>query len=110
MILLDENLPRACIRQLSARRLRARQIGTEISYEGIKDEQIIPLLHRLHRATLFTRDQRLYRRDLAHRTYCVVCLDIAEEEAAAYIVNLLRHRDLNTLQKRLGKIIHVTKS
>jgi hypothetical protein len=108
MILLDENLPRQFRQELLRHRIHALQVGYELSYRGVKDEQILPLLHRLHRATLFTRDLGLYRRELCHRSYCIVCLHVLEEHAPTYIRKALRHRLLNTRANRLGKIANVT--
>lgn len=46
--------------------------GHEIGRQGMKDEEIIPLLHKLHRATFFTRDLGFYKRHLLHPNYCLV--------------------------------------
>ena len=72
---------------------------------GMKDDEIIPLLHQLDRPTFFTLDGDFYDRRLCHNGYCLVHLDIEEEMAAEYVRRLLRHRDLNTKAKRMGRVI-----
>jgi hypothetical protein len=73
----------------------------------MKDAQIISLLHRLDRPTFFTLDGDFYNRRLCHEGYCLVHLDIEEEMVAEYVRRLLRHRELNTKAKRMGRAIRV---
>ena len=54
MIILDENLPDSQRQLLKGWRISFRQIGFEIGREGMKDDEIIPLLHGLNRPTFFT--------------------------------------------------------
>jgi hypothetical protein len=56
MIVLDENIPEDQRLLLRSWRIRAYQVGRDVSRAGIKDEQIIPLLLTLRRPTFFTRD------------------------------------------------------
>ena len=107
---MDENLPRGQQRLLERWGIRARQIGYDISYRGIQDEEILPLLHRLNLPSLFTRDLGLYRRRNCHPNYCIICIDASEEQAPSFVRRVLRHRRLNTHRKRVGKIIRVTDS
>ena len=73
MIVLDENIPRAQWEALRAARIHARQIGFELASKGIDDvEQIVPLLRRLQRPTLFTRDFGFYRPRFCDSRYCIV--------------------------------------
>jgi hypothetical protein len=44
---------------LRARRIRCRQIGRDLGRPGMVDQDVLPLLRRLGRATVFTRDLRL---------------------------------------------------
>ena len=107
MNLLDENIPDSQRQLLRSWRFRVRQIGHEVGRKGMKDEQIIPLLHRLDSVTFFTRDLGFYHRQLCHRSYCLVCLSVGQYEAASFIRQLLRHPSLNTETKRMGKVIRV---
>ena len=65
MNLLDENIrddQRMFLRQWH---IPFRQIGKEISRAGVDDEEIVPLLHRLKRPTLFTQDEDFLRLNAA---------------------------------------------
>src|SRR5438046_2410220 len=107
MNLLDENIrddQRMLLRQW---RIPFRQIGKEISRAGIEDEDLLPLLHHLKRATLFTQDEDFYKRSLAHRDYCLVWLEVKYNEVAAYIRRFLRYPTFLTQALRMGKVIHV---
>jgi len=42
---LDENIPDSQRQLLRSWGIRVHQIGNEVSYQGIKDEDIIPFLH-----------------------------------------------------------------
>ena len=108
MILLDENVVESQRQLLRSWRIRVRQLGQEVKHQGIKDEEIVPLLHRLHGVTFFTRDLGFFRRGPAHRGYCLVCLEVGEGEVASFVRRVLRHPALNAQAKRLGKVIRVT--
>ena len=56
MNILDENIPESQRQLLRSWRIRTQQIGHELGRRGMKDEEIIPLLHQLRRPTFFTRD------------------------------------------------------
>lgn len=51
MLVLNENLPAGPRRLLRRWRIRFRAIGAELKAAGIKDENLIPLLHRLPQET-----------------------------------------------------------
>ena len=107
MNLLDENIrddQRMLLRQW---RIPFRQIGKEISRAGIEDEEVLPLLHRLKRPTLFTQDEDFFKRRFCHRAYCLVWLNVKYTDAAAYIRGFLRHRRFSTQVQRLGKVVRV---
>jgi len=108
MNMLDENIPRdqRCI--LQNLRIRVRQIGYDIGYRGIKDEEIIPFLHQLDKVTFFTRDLRFYQHHLCHSGYCLICLAVNDSEVASFIQRFLRHSEFNTRSKRMGKVIRVS--
>jgi hypothetical protein len=98
VILLDENFPESQRQILKAWRIPIRQIGVEISRKGIQDDEIIPLLLALRRPTFFTLDGGFYSRRLCHARYCLVCVDVAPYEAAAFVRRFLRHKILTRRQ------------
>ena len=67
-------------------------------------DEIIPLLHRLHRPTFFTHDLGFFDPLLCHKGYCLVCLDVRAKETAVYIRRFLRHPGFRTQKQRLGKV------
>lgn len=109
MKILDENIAINQIQLLESWRIRVRQIGYEAGHRGMQDAEIIALLHRLRRATFFTRDRDFFYPDLCHSNYCLVNLGIDKNEAAKYIRRVLRHPALNTEAKRMGNVIRVTR-
>ena len=50
MTILDENIPEDQRQLLRSWRVPARQIGFEVGRPGMKDDEIIPLLHRLEKS------------------------------------------------------------
>ncbi len=110
MNVLDENVPESQRLLLRRARLPVRQIGREIGRQGMKDSEIIALLHRSYRPTFFTLDGDFYARRLRHAAYCLVHLDVAEELVAEYVRRLLKHGALNSRAKRLGRVIRVLPS
>ena len=107
MNILDENIPESQHALLRTWRIAVRQIGQEVGRTGIKDDEIIPLLHQLDRPTFFTLDGDFYHPRLRHGGYCLVHLDVEEETVAEYVRRLLRHRELNTKAKRMGCVVRV---
>ena len=87
--------------------IRARQIGRDFGHSGMKDEEIIPLLHRMRRSTFFTRDLGFYDRRLRHAKYCLVCLAASQYEAASLIRRFLNHPMFNEQAKRTGAVVRV---
>jgi uncharacterized protein DUF5615 len=108
MNILDENVPEGQRQQLRQRRIHVRQIGVDAGRKGMNDDEIIPLLLQFDRPTFFTFDRDFYCQSLCHDSYCLVYLDIDEENAAHFIQGLLRNRKLNTKAKRMGLVIRVT--
>ena len=100
MIVLDENFPESQRQLLKAWRIPVRQIGVEISRKGIQDDEIIPLL--------FTLDSDFFSRRLCHARYCLVCVDVAPYEAAAFVRRFLRHQDFDTEAKRTGAVVRLS--
>jgi hypothetical protein len=108
VIILDENIPDSQRQLLRSWRIQASQVGHEVGRQGIKDEEIIPLLHQLKAVTFFTRDIGFYNRHLCHADYCLVCLAVNQYEVASFVRRFLKHPDFNTKAKRMGKVIRLT--
>ena len=84
-----------------------RHFGYEIGQRGTTDEAIIPFLHQLPQSTWFTLDQGFYRPQLRHSNYCLVVMDVREEEAASFVRRFLRQEQFNTQRKRMGTVIRL---
>src|SRR5438445_7981883 len=84
------------------------RLAKTLGGRGMKDDEIIPLLHQLDRPTFFTLDGGFYDRRLRHEEYCLVHLDVEEELVGEYVRRLLRHRALNSKAKRMGRVIRVS--
>jgi len=108
MNVLDENVPDSQIRILRSKRVPVRQIGLDIGRKGMKDNEIIPLLHHLDRPTFFTLDGDFYDRRLFHQGYCLVHLDMEEEIVAEYIRRFLRQSAFKSKGNRMGRIIRIS--
>jgi hypothetical protein len=83
-------------------------MGHEVGRQGMKDEEIIPLLHTLRPVVFFTRDFGFYRRGPPHRDYCLVYLEVDESEVASFVRRVLRHPEFDTEAKRRGKVIRAS--
>ena len=60
MIVVDENVIDSQRVLLRSWRIRVRQMGHEVGRQGMKDDEIIPLLHTLRPVVFFTaRDPHL---------------------------------------------------
>lgn len=108
MNILDENIIDSQRLQLRSWRIAVRQIGYEVGRKGLKDQEIIPLLHQLNQPTFFTRDDDFYRLELCHAGYCLVYLNIRKEEVATFVRRVLRHQAFKTKSKRMGKVMRVS--
>lgn len=89
-------------------RANVRQIGVELGRSGMKDAEIVPLLHRLTRPTFFTLDADFFRHSLCHPRYCLVFLDVEQYEAATLIRRLLKHTAFDSAAKRMGCVLRVS--
>jgi len=89
MLMLDENLPAGQRLLLRNWRIRFWLVGEEIAFAGAKDENLIPVLHRLSKPTFFSLDQDFYGPRLAHRRYCLVWLDVRGRQAAEFVRRFL---------------------
>ena len=74
----------------------------------MQDEEIIPFLLQRRRVTFFTLDLGFYKRHLCHARYCLVCIDVGQYEAAAFVRRLLHHRQFDTEAKRMATVIRVS--
>ena len=108
MIILDENIPGDQRKLVQVEVKTARQVGFDIENAGLKDHEIPRFLLRLKNPTFFSLDDDFYDKKLRHQKYCIVYLDVAEDEAATYAVKLLRHKNFDTHSKRMGKVIQVS--
>lgn len=106
---LDENIVAAERLKLEAAGLSLQQIGIEIP-EVRSDAEVIRYLHRENRITFITRNVAdFYHRRYCHAHYCLLCLDVGVYEVAQVTLQLLRHPQLNTIAKRMGKVVRATR-
>jgi hypothetical protein len=111
MNILDENILFSQRDRLKSWKVHFKQIGMEIGRSGMKDRNdIIPLLHTLRRPIFFSCDHGFYHAQLRHAGYCLVWLDVLDDEAAEYIRRLLRHSGFRTQAQRLGQVVRVRHS
>lgn len=108
MNVLDENAVENQCRLLRSWHIPFRQIGFGVGQQGMKDEEIISLLHKLRRPTFFTRDDDFYSLELCHAKYCLVYLAIRKDEVAVFVRRLLRHSEFDTEAKRMGSVIRAS--
>lgn len=107
MNLLDENIRQDQGDQLRKWRIKFRRLVVDFEHPGIKDAQIVPVLHRVKHVTFFTHDQDYFRRKLVHCGYCLVWLDLFDGDAAWFIRSFLRHRLFATHARRMGAVARV---
>lgn len=107
MIVLDENIAENQRQLLRGWGIRARQIRQDIAVQGVQDEEIVPILHRLRGVTFFSRDDGVYLGRLCHAQYCLMYLDVGKREAASFIRRFLRHPMFDTGAKRMGTVVRV---
>ena len=108
MIILDENFPDSQRQLVQGWRISFKQVAFEIGREGLKDDEIISMLHQLKTPTFFTLDDDFFKPRLRHPQYCLIYLDVAQYESAAFIRRTLKHPDFNTKAKRMGNIMRVS--
>lgn len=108
MNLLDEQIPEDQRRLLRSWRVPVRQIGYDIGRKGIKDPEIIPFLLSLRRATFFTLDFDFYERRFCHPRYCLVCMEVRQNDTAMFVRRFLSHPEFDTATKRMGKVIRLS--
>lgn len=109
MNLLDENINDDQYHLLLSWRVHVRQIGRDVGVAGMRDEEIIPFLHQLSQTTFFSSDRDFSRPDLCHPSHCLVYLVVRQGETAQFVRQVLRHPELDSRAKRMGKVIRVTR-
>ena len=107
MVIVDENLPARHVSQLRKWGIHCRVVGVEIARLGIKDDNLLPVLHRLRGATFFTLDEDFYDYSFCHNRYCLVWLDMAAKFSAEFIRGFLKHPFFDSQAKRIGKVVRV---
>jgi hypothetical protein len=108
MNILDENIPESQRQLLHSWGIQTKQIGHEIGRQGMKDDEIIPLLHKLRYTTFFTRDLGFHKRQHCHPNYCLVILAVGQYEVASFIRRFPQYTHFATKIKRMGKVVRVT--
>jgi len=107
--ILDEHIPEEQRALLKSWRVPVRQIGYDLGRKGLQDDEIIPLLHRLRHSTFFTLDFGFYHRDRCHARYCLVWMDIYEDEVASFVRRFLRHPAFDTHAQRMGTVTRLSR-
>jgi hypothetical protein len=105
MNILDENILKDQRILLQQWHIPIRQIGYDVGSSGMKDREIIPLLLHWRQPTFLTLDRDFYRRYLCHARYCIVFLNIEQDQTATWIRRFLRHPAFKTKAKRMGNVI-----
>jgi hypothetical protein len=105
---LDENIIDSQRQRLRQWRIAVRQVGHEVGRPGMKDQEIITLLHGLRRPTFFTRDDDYFAPRLCHSRYCLAYLAVAKDEVALFVRRFLRHQDFETVAKRMGVVVRLS--
>jgi hypothetical protein len=85
-----------------------KQIGVNLGRKGLKDDEIVVLLRRLHDPTFITRDTGFYHPNLRHRGYCLIVAGVAQNEVAVFVRRLFRHPDFDTQAKRMGRVVRIS--
>jgi hypothetical protein len=108
LILLDENILEGQRLLLEGWNVPVRPIGVDAGRKGLADEEVIVLLRRLRRPTLFTRDLGFYTPELRHDSYAIVIAVVGQYEMAAFVRRFLRHPAFNTQSRRMGKVVRLS--
>jgi hypothetical protein len=106
--ILDENIIDSQRHRVRQWRIAVRHLGYNMGRQGMKDQEILALLHRVRRLTFLTRDEDFYAPRLCHARYCLVYLAVAKDEVAPFVRRLLRHPEFDTVAKRMGTVVRVS--
>ena len=82
-------------------------VTRDLGHQGMADENVVPLLLRLKRPTLLTRDRDFFDRRLVHARYALVWFEVDSSETAFFIKRFLAHPSFRMGAQRLGKVIRV---
>jgi len=104
---LDENIARDQADLLRQWGIRFRSLSRDLRCQGMHDDNIVPLLLRLKRPTLLSRDGDFFERTLVHPRYCLAWFDVDTGQTAFFIRRFLSHPHFRTNSQRLGKVICV---
>jgi len=74
----------------------------------MKDDEIVVFLRRQRNITFFTRDAGFYLPQLRHPHYCLVVMNVGQNEVAMFVRRLLRHTHFDAQAKRMGRVIRVS--
>ena len=107
LILLDENFPKDQLPLLKDWRIACRLIGRDAGRLGVKDPDIIPLLHQHRGVTFFTLDWDFFDAALCHTAYCLVWLDVRADDASHFVRRFLKHPRFSTQALRMGIVARV---
>lgn len=110
MNILDENIPANQRQLLELWGIPVGQVGLNVGWGGMQDDEIPPLLLQQRRPTFFTRDEDFHDRRLCHTRYCLVYLAVDKHEVAAFVRRLLRHSACRTQIQRMGTVIRVSRA
>ncbi len=114
MIVLDENLHEQRVRLALAARYEGQIISVRELRRGtvIKDDVAPALLCRKRSPMVVTTNVvDFWRKVVAHRRYCVICMPLPndrQDEIPDLLYRLLHHRSFRTIKQRMGKVIRVS--
>ena len=108
MLILDENVIEAQRQLFLRRRFHVRQIGIELGWKSMGDDDVLRLLRTLRHPVLITGDQRLFHRDSCHARYTIVIIDGRRDEVFPLTVRLLRHREFENASQRVGRVVRAS--
>ena len=115
MIILDEQLRGLGLEEAVAHWYRGAVLVVNTLRPGmvIKDEAIPSLLRQLKQATFVTINTAdFWRRVLADRAYCIVCLELTTTQASeipTLLRQMFRLAEFKTKKLRMGKVVMVRK-
>ena len=107
MILLDENFPNDQLPLLKDWGIAFRLIGRDVGRLGVKDPDIVPLLHQHRGVTTFTLDWDFFNPNLCHTAYGVAWLDVRADDAAHFVRRFLKHPRFKSQALRMGIVARI---
>ncbi len=110
MLLLDENITKDQKELLEKWGYHPKQIGVDLKYKGIADENIITFLRSSKNILFVTRDSDFYKNQLCHPAFCIVFLEVDRSECAFFVRKFLSHKKFKSNKQRVGKVIKLTQT